>query len=94
MDPIGDLHRNNPLFKKTHKMTFRPNYFTHLTLLCGGKGVTPVYVAPVRAAPHIVGRQARAITYNKMCGVLAKGATQKGVTPLRREPHKRVRSVN
>jgi hypothetical protein len=69
-------------------MTFRANYFTHLTLLC--KGATPVYVAPVGAAPHIVGRQARAATYDRMCGALAKGATQKDVAPLRKAPHRRV----
>jgi hypothetical protein len=58
-------------------MTFRTNYFTPLTLLCGAlrKGATPIYVAPVGAAPHIVGRQARAATYDRMCGALAKGAT-------------------
>jgi hypothetical protein len=31
----GDLHKNNPLWKKKHEMTLRPNYFTPLTFLCG-----------------------------------------------------------
>jgi hypothetical protein len=76
-------------------MTFRSNYFTPLTLLYGvlAKGATPVYVAPVGAASHIVNRQARAATYNRMCGALTKGDTPFCVAPLRREPHKRVRSV-
>jgi hypothetical protein len=65
-------------------MTFHPNYFMSLIFFCGAlaKGVTPVYVVPVGAAPHIVGRQAQAATYNRMCGVLAKGATQKGVASV------------
>jgi hypothetical protein len=69
-------------------MTFRTNYFTPLTFFCGAlaKGATPVYVAPVGAAPHIVGRQARAVTYDRMCGALAKET----VAPLRKAPHRRV----
>jgi hypothetical protein len=43
--------------KKTHELAFRQNYFTPLTLFCDAfaKGATPVYVAPMGAAPHIVG---------------------------------------
>jgi hypothetical protein len=76
-----------PFMGKMHKMTLQPNYFTSLTLLCDvlATDATPVYAAPMGAAPHIIGRQAQAATYDRMCGVC--------VTPLRREPHKRVRNV-
>jgi hypothetical protein len=73
----GDLHKNNPLWKKTHETTLRPNYSTSLTVLCGAlaKSVTPFYVASVEAVPHIVGWQARAATMIDC------------VAPLRKTPH-------
>jgi hypothetical protein len=81
---------------KNTRNNLQLNYFSHLTLLCDvfAKDATPVYVASVGTAAHIIGWQARAATYDTMCGVLVEGATQKGVAPLRREPHhKRIRSV-
>lgn len=96
---MGDLHKNNLLYEKTHKIILWLNYFTSLTLLCSAlaKDATPIYVTPMGEAPHIVGWQARAATYDRMCGALAKGfakgVTQIGVAPLRKAPHKRVRIV-
>jgi hypothetical protein len=49
----GNLHKNNPFIKEKHRLTFRRNYFTHLTVLCDAPliGATPHWVAPMRATP-------------------------------------------
>jgi hypothetical protein len=50
----GDLHKNNSKVKEKHRLTFRQNYFTHLTLLCGAPhiGATHASVAPLALAPQ------------------------------------------
>jgi hypothetical protein len=60
------------------------NYFRPLTLLCGvyATGTTPIYVASVRATPHIVSYVARL----SLCGV--DQPTWHGcVAPLPQAPH-------
>lgn len=63
----------------THEMTLRLNYFTSLTLLCGGlrKGDTHVYVAPWERRHTSSAIRLECAMYDRMCGVLA----MKDVTP-------------
>jgi hypothetical protein len=76
----GDLHKNNLCRERMHRITLRLNYFTSLTLLCGAhaNGATPIYVAPVGTAPHIVSfvaRSSQPANVTWMCGAAPMGAT-------------------